>query len=103
MGMGYCRGGRTTGRNNPVVIQPLKVRWLRDDNEKDKRLKKIKQSGTKVQATKGNKPWTQTELEKLYSLDHIPAQEVARILKRSFWAINHKRRARYKNQWSLKS
>ena len=101
MGMGYCRGRRTEGSGNKVLISPVWVRWLNTRNEYWKNYKDELQAQSLITATKHKKDkWTQEEYEFLYTSDHIPAIEVARILRRSFAAVKHKRRKKFRQKWA---
>lgn len=103
MGLGHCHCGRAEGTGAQILIAPLNVHWRADRADYWKDCKNELQARTKTPETKGRQDkWSKEDIEKLYSLDHVPAHEVALILNRSLWAVMHKRRKKARAKWVQK-
>ena len=98
MGLGCRNSGRTEGRSAKVLIRPVGVKWLHPRNESWKNIKNRNQSLSLATASDNKKMWSDDDLQKLYALDHLPALEVAGILKRSLWSVQHKRRKKVRQK-----
>jgi hypothetical protein len=103
MGLGHCFNRATERSSAKILIQPFSVKMLASNYESNRLWKQSKQEETQGGATKSNAYWSDEDLEKLYSLDHLPSQEVAKILGRSYWSIRHKRRQEYREKWQQRS
>lgn len=103
MGMGHCYSRCTERGSNKILIQPVSVNWLSLNNVHQRNSKNRIQRNSLITNNNHRSIWSEEELKKLYTMDHIPAGEVARIMGRSLYSVQHKRRERVRKAWAQKS